>query len=205
MFFNDYPDDPGCDSYSDNDETNLAPTPTPTPTPTPGSGGGGGGGTLPTVVVFSGRAQPNSQITILKDAQIIANTIANSNSNFQINLFNINSGNYLFGLYSTDNYGRKSSLVNIPVIVVNNATANVSGIFLSPTIALDKSEVKMGDIIKIFGQSIANSKITFYVSGPKEFSFETFANNVGIYNYDLAITVLSLAEYAVKTNSTIIY
>src|SRR3989338_10019043 len=63
-----------------------------------GGGGGGGGGsfsppsTPQTAVNFSGRAYPKSTVTLLKDAQIAATTIAGADANFQISLSGLSTG-----------------------------------------------------------------------------------------------------------------
>ena len=52
----------------------------------PSGGGGGGGGIIAPVVtsiVFDGRAYPKSAVTLLKDAQIAATTVAGTDSIFK--------------------------------------------------------------------------------------------------------------------------
>jgi hypothetical protein len=63
-----------------------------------GSGGGGGGGAPPpeTKVIFSGRAYPDSKVTLLKDAQISATTVAGPDAKFYISLSGLSAGNYNF-------------------------------------------------------------------------------------------------------------
>src|SRR3989338_9076754 len=63
-----------------------------------GGGGGGGGGIIAPVVtsiVFDGRAYPKSAVTLLKDAQIAATTVAGTDSNFQMTLSGLSAGNYI--------------------------------------------------------------------------------------------------------------
>ena len=108
-------------------------------------GGGGGGGitiTPVTKVNFSGRAYPNSEVTLLKDGQIASVITAGTNAAFSTSLSGLSAGNYNFVIYSEDKQGRRSALFSFPTYVVSGSTTNVSGIFLAPTIALDKSEVK---------------------------------------------------------------
>lgn len=158
----------------------------------PASGGGGGGGYVPpaaeTKVIFFGRAYPKSAITLLKDAQIAATTIAGADANFQISVSGLSTGNYIFSVYSEDNKGLRSSLLTFPISVTYGAATNVSGIFIAPTIDIDKSEVKRGDNIVIFGQSVPNSEITISVNSNEEFFAKTSADKNGVYlhNYDTA-------------------
>lgn len=158
--------------------------------PPSGGGGGGGGGSgyvAPvTSVIFSGRAYPRSTVTLLKDAQVAATTIAGANANFQMTLSGLTAGSYIFSLYSEDYKGIRSSLLSFPTNVAAGATTYVSGIFIAPTISVDKSEVKQGDNVVIFGQSVSSGEITISVHSDEEFfgNVKTDANGVYLYNFN---------------------
>lgn len=211
----DFPDDPGCSDASDNNETD---------TPVCGDGlcnsgetcgtcpsdcgvcpSGGGGGYVPpaTNVIFFGRAYPKSSVTLLKDAQIAATTVAGADANFFINLAGLSSGNYIFSVYAEDNKGNRSSLLTFPISVTAGATTNVSGIFLSPTISVDKSEVKRGDNIAIFGQSAQSSEITIMVSSEEEYFVKTSADEDGIYLYNFDTAPLEIGQHFTKSKSAL--
>ncbi len=178
---------------------------TPTPTPTPG-GGGGGGGPLPgisTGVNFFGRAYPNSTITLLKDAQVAATTVAGSDAKFQISLNNVSAGNYIFSVYSEDKNGIRSSLLTFPVSVTYGATTNVTGIFIAPTISTDKSEVKKGDSITIFGQSSPTSEITITVNSEQEFFVKTPSDSDGVYLLNFDSSLLELGNHSTKSKAAV--
>ena len=170
-----------------------------------GGGGGGGGGYVAPVTsaVFSGRAYPKSTVTLLKDAQIAAATIAGSDANFQISITDLSGGNYIFSVYSEDNKGIRSSLLTFPVSVTSGATTKVSGIFISPTIAVDKSEVKRGDDIAIFGQSAPQADITISVNSEEEFFAKTISDKDGIYLYNFDTSVIDYGTHFTKVKSAI--
>ncbi|MFH1745161.1 MAG: hypothetical protein ABH881_03260 [bacterium] len=174
----------------------------------PGGGGGGGGGgsvavPVATSVIFSGRAYPKSSVTLLKDAQIAATTVAGADANFQISLSGISGGNYIFSLYGEDAKGIRSSLLTFPVSVTAGATTNVSGIFLAPTIAVDKAEVKRGDNVIIFGQSVPNSEITISVNSDEEFFNKIKADTSGAYLYNFDTSVLENGQHFTKSKAAL--
>lgn len=179
----DYPNDPGCSSYTDDTEADVV-------TPPGGGGGGGGGGsagtTMQTGVVLSGRAYPLSKVTVLKDGQIAASTIAGPNASFSISLTNLSAGNYTFSVYGEDDNGLKSSLFTFPVYVGSGATTEISDIYIAPTISIDKSQVKKGDNLAIFGQGTPNSNVTVSVHSPIEVFDYTQTDDNGVYllNFD---------------------
>lgn len=193
-----------CDSSCIFDTSGCTPPPQP-PSPPPPSGGGGGGGYIPleTKVIFSGRAYPGSEVTLLKDAEIVATTISDNNANFNITLTGISGGSYIFSLYSEDKEGRRSSLVTFPVNIITGGTVNVSGIFISPTIAVDKSEVKKGDIISIFGQSVKNADITIQISSENEFFVKTKSDDNGAYLYNFQTIDLEYGDHFTKSRANL--
>jgi len=177
-------------------------------------GGGGGGGSSgyppPTTILsgngqvnFTGKAYPKSTVTLLKDAQIVATTIAGSDANFQISLSNITPGSYIFSVYSEDNRGNRSSLLTFPLSVTQGVTTNVSGIFIAPTIDVDKAEVKKGEVLKIFGQAIPNSDITVIINSDEEIYGKTKADKTGVYLYNLDTVQLDLGDHLAKSRATL--
>jgi hypothetical protein len=175
---------------------------------TSGGGGGGGGGvyippSVETKVIFSGRAYPKSAVTLLKDAQISATTIAGSDANFQISISGLSGGNYIFSVYSEDNKGIRSSLLTFPVSVTSGATTKVSGIFISPTIAVDKSEVKRGDNIAIFGQAAPQADIVVSVNSEDEFFGKTISDKDGVYLYNFDSSFVDYGTHYAKSKASI--
>ena len=197
----DFPNDPDCDSTSDNSEAPPAP---------PGGGGsggsgssGGGGETITPVtgVTFSGRAYPMSKVTVLKDGQIAITTIAGPDANFDVSLTGLSPGNYTFSVYGEDDSLRRSTLFTFSVFITKGATTNISGIFLSPTIDVNKTEVKKGDNIAIFGQSSPDSEITISVNSDKERFVKTDSDENGVYLYNLDTSPLGVEQHFVKSKS----
>lgn len=168
-----------------------------------GGGGGGGGSTAITGVIFSGRAYPKSTVTLLRDAQIAATTITGADANFSISVSGISGGNYVFSVYSEDNKGARSSLLTFPISVTSGATTNVSGIFIAPTISVDKSEVKRGDNIAIFGQSAPESEITISVTSEGEFFNKIKSDTSGAYLYNFDTAFLETGQHFTKSKAAL--
>ncbi len=167
------------------------------------SGGGGSNGFSSTVtpattgatVNFTGRAYPLSTVTFLKDAQVFASTVADSNANFQLSLSGLSSGSYVFSLYARDPEGNRSALLSFPVSVTSGVTTSIGGIFIPPTIGVDKNEVKQGDNLVIFGQSSPKSAITISVHSPNPFFFQVQSDKNGAYLYNLDTSFLDIGEH----------
>lgn len=182
----DYPDDPGCSSPSDNDESEeISPI------------GIGGGGLPPTTVNFSGLAYPNSPVFLLKDGQIVKSTLSDGDGQFQIKIESLSPGNYIFSLYGEDKEGIKSGLVAFILGINLGVITDVSDILIVPTITIDKS-------LTILGQSAPFSDIDVIVSSEeKEYSFRTTADKDGIYSYKLDASLLEFGEYETRVRAFI--
>lgn len=172
-----------------------------------GGGGGGGGGYTPpaiiTQVIFTGRAYPLSKVGVLKDGQSAITTVAGPDANFNVSLTGLSSGNYIFAVFGEDNQGRRSSLFTFPVFITQGATTQVSGIFIAPTIAVDKSEVKRGDNIAIFGQSAPNSEVTISVNSAEEFFNKIKADAGGAYLLNFDTSPLEIAQHFTKSKAAL--
>lgn len=169
-----------------------------------GGGGGGGSGakSVPlTNVVFTGRAYPLSRVTILKDAQIVLTTIAGPDSNFSGTISGLSKGDYIFSVYGEDSHGLRSSLFSFPIYITSGVTTKIGGIFIAPTITTDKSEVKKGDNITIFGQSVPSSEITISVNSPEEFFIKRNADATGAYLLNFDSSVLEMGQHQTKSKS----
>jgi len=172
-----------------------------------GGGGGGGGGAIGGVggstIFFSGRAYPNSTVTLLKDAQVTASIVAGSDANFNLSVANISAGNYIFSVYGEDKKGNRSSLQSFPVSVTAYTNTNVTGIFVAPTIDVDKAEVRRGDNLQIFGQSAPSSDIVVMVNSSAELFVKTTSDSVGAYLYTLDTSPLELGDHTAKSKAAV--
>ncbi len=185
--------------------TQVSATPTATVPPPSGGGGGGGGGSSSSAssATFSGRAYPKSSVTLLKDAQVVATTVAGADASFSISASGLTGGSYIFSLYGEDSTGLRSSLISFPVSLSAGATTNVAGIFITPTIAVDKSEVKKGDNIIIFGQSTPSSEITISVNSEEEHFIKKISDKTGVYLLNFDTSVLEMGQHQTRAKTAL--
>ncbi len=172
-----------------------------------GGGGGGGGGSGQTqtggAVILSGRAYPLSKVNVLKDGQLVATTIAGSDANFTVTVSGLSSGTYSFAVYGEDSKGVRSSMFTFSTYVSMGVTVNIGGIFIAPTIYVDKSEVKKGGNIVIFGQSVPQANITIAVNSEQEFFVNTDSDNIGAYLYNFDTAPLEIGQHLTKSKAAL--
>jgi hypothetical protein len=148
-------------------------------------------------------AYPLSQVFILKDGNMIASTIADQTANFSVSLTGLNTNTYTFSVYGEDGSSRKSSFFSFPIYITEGTTVNIGNIFLSPTIDVDKIEVKRGENIIIFGQSIPKNEVVISVHSDQEHFFRVISNAMGAYLYNLDTSILEIGKHQTKSKTTL--
>ena len=217
----DYPDDPGCSSLTDENEIDPLPfcgdnicngsetcsscSSDCGSCPATGGGGGGGGSSSGqsysslNSVVFRGVAYPGSKVTILKDGVVAATTQAGPDAKFEIIISDLPAKTYVFGTWAEDKNKRRSATYTFTVAVTQGITTSVSGIFVSPTIATDKKEVKRGDIIQIFGQATPNSNVDIFINSENEILKKTKSDVLGSWLYKFNSSEVEYGDHTTKS------
>jgi len=168
-------------------------------------GGGGGGVYVPpppeTKVILQGKAYPLSSVTILKDGQVAAITESDSQANFEVELTALTAGTYTFGVWGEDSDGRKSIVFSFTVSVASGTITTVSGIFLPPTIELDKTSLKKGEVLNILGQTAPISEISISIRSPEIVKITT-ADEEGLWGYSLDTIGLDEGTHSARAKAT---
>lgn len=172
----------------------------------PASGGGGGrGGVIATVVtkvVFKGMAYPSSDVTLLKNAQVAATTKTGFDANFQIELSGLSAGIYTFGVWVEDSKGRRSITHSFTITVTSGVTTIISGIFIPPTISVDKTEVKRGDNLNILGQTVPKADVTVFINSEEELVKKISADKSGAWLYKFDTSEVDYGDHSTRAKAT---
>ncbi len=171
-----------------------------------GGGAGGGGAVLSTSVssiFIEGYAYPSSKVVVLKDGQQASSTTSDEHGNFKVTITDITAGNYSFGVYAEDLTGVKSSVFTFPAFITLGALTKVSGIFIAPTIVLDKTTVLAGENLTVSGQSIPESTITISFYSDVGFFRQMKVDKAGRYSYTFNTSMLASEDHVVKSKSTL--
>jgi len=167
-----------------------------------GGGGGGGSGTFITGVRFTGRAYPLSRVDLLKDGQVIVSTVAGADAKFTISASGFNEGSHTFLIIGEDSNGYRSVPESFYVTLSTGSTTQIGGIFLAPTLSVDKKMVKKGDNIAIFGQTVPDGDVTISVNSPVELFRYTDSDSDGVFLYNFDTAPLNKGDHETKAKST---
>lgn len=190
----DYPADSDCVDSNDNDESGVS-------LPAPRGVGVVLDTTAKGTVVFTGRAYPRSRVHLLKDGSVATTTIAGNDAQFRFLMSELPKGTYLFGVSAEDNQEMHSGLFSLSLVVTPGAVTNVANIFLSPTIAIDRSEVRRGDNVTVRGKSFPNSEVIISFLSDTEKAFTVVSDTEGNYIYSVGTSALKNGNYAIRTKS----
>lgn len=176
----------------------------------PPSGGstGGGGGTQAVpeglaTAVFSGYASPGSVVTIVLDSRKRATTIAGSDSMFVFTAERLTAGTRGFSIYSEDGRGGRSATQTFSIRVASDLITTVSGIFISPTIAVNRTTVIQGESITIQGRTAPESAVSITVNSIAKLNFETTADTAGFYSHTFETDPLEEGLHTAQSRSSL--
>lgn len=170
-----------------------------TPPPPPP---GGGGGTTPTVtkVILQGKAYPQAKITVLTDGKVSTVITGDSQANFKVELTTLTAGTYTFGLWAEDKSGRKSITFSFTTNVTSGMTTTVSGIFIPPTIELEKVNLSRGEILNILGQTAPESEITISVES-QEIIKKSASDEEGDWDYSFDTAIIDEGSHTTRAKA----
>lgn len=160
-----------------------------------GGGGSNGGGSGNASLVIKGLAYPGAQVTILRDGVVAAVTTADQGALFSITLNNLVASHYTIGVYGQDSGGRKSTSYSFPVTLTDSVTAEITNVFLAPTIGVDSSTVKKGDPIGIFGTAAPNAQVDIYVHSATELTEKVNSSSAGAWFKQFDTSFLELGDH----------
>ena len=179
----------------------------PGPGTTQGGGSAGGGGSLPgfypgadsaakeTKLVVIGKAYPGSDVNILLDGKVIGVVRADSKADFYFETNTVTPGVVGMGLWAEDSKGLRSALLTLTFRITSNAVTTISGVYLSPSIDVDKPIIGKGEILKIFGTTVPDSQVEVHVNSSNEVIKQASSTVRGDWTMDFDTTPLAADEY----------
>lgn len=164
----------------------------------------GGGGFSRPRVIFRGKAYPSAKITILKDGQVADLITADPQANFRARITNLTTGTYTFGLWAEDNKRRRSITITFTKSVTSGETTTISGIFLPPTIELEKISLGRGEFLNVLGQTAPKSELTISIDlDEQEMIGKTKAESDGTWSYSFNTSVLEEGSHIIKVRAAL--
>ncbi|MBI2635181.1 MAG: hypothetical protein HYW79_01400 [Parcubacteria group bacterium] len=95
--------------------------------------------------------------------------------------------------------------LSLSMLLLGNVTLAQNKVLNAPTVNTDKTEVKYGKNITIFGKSVPSAEILIYISTLNEESayVKVIADSNGNYSYDIGTAILVLGEATVRSKASL--
>ena len=151
-----------------------------------------------TKVVMKGKSYPNVDVHILVDGAVVGIVRTDAKADFYFETNEITPGVVSFGFWSEDKSSLKSTLLTITFRVVSDAVSTISGIYISPTINMDKKSVKQGEAVRIYGQTVPETEVHIHIHSEEEFIEQTNSQESGDWELIFNTTPLSEEFHTVK-------
>ncbi|MDX1535441.1 MAG: DUF4215 domain-containing protein [Candidatus Spechtbacterales bacterium] len=166
-----------------------------------GSGNNTPGSSTPpgnTQVKIVGKAYPHSNVNILKDGTVIGVVAADAKADFSFTSAGITPGTTTFGIWAEDRLGLRSIALTVTFEVVQGSTTTVSGVFLPPTLDLDRTEVNRGDIINMTGSTVPEVQVSTEVNSEHTILDSTISSETGEWELDFDTSPLEEGAHTAR-------
>lgn len=133
-------------------------------------------------VQFSGLASPSATVTITRGGVSVATLTAGGTGEFSSTLSNQPTGQQSYTISALDISGAALAPVSFAFQLTAGTNTVVSGVFLGPSIGIDKTSVKLGQFVTISGSTAPSSSVTLTVNSVVVKSYTVSANQSGVWS-----------------------
>jgi hypothetical protein len=113
---------------------------------------------LDTIIIFRGISYPSSTLTIYQDGLILVQIITNTQAAFDVSAI-VEPGSHTYNIIGQDQDGLVGKESNFTLVLSEGTTTTISGIFLGPTITIDRTVITAGETTTVSGTTAPNSEV----------------------------------------------
>lgn len=158
------------------------------------------GPTLP-IVQLSGIAAPGATVTITRDGTLISTLVSGVGADYSVILGTEPIGQHEYLLAAEDESGGILGSQTLALNLQSGSTTIVSGIFLGPSIAIDKTEVELGQTVTLSGQTAPGSSVTVTVSSTQSLDFSVVASSDGAWTRVVNTQTVGTGQHSAKARA----
>jgi hypothetical protein len=155
------------------------------------------------IVRFTGFAAPYGTAKIYRSDTLIATATLGGNSQFDITTDNQPVGQQTYTVRAWDFYSQELSPVTFVVNMTLGTTTVITGVFLGPSIALDKASVKVGQPVTFSGATAPASAVTLTINSAQAGSYNVTADSNGRWSKIVSTQALSVGTYTGQAQSVL--
>lgn len=159
-------------------------------------------------VQFSGIAAPSAVVSIHRNTVAVGAETLTASGEFSFQLSNQPVGQVAYVITAVDGAGVALAPVTFALNLAMGTNTIVSGVFLGPSISLDKTAVKLGQFLTASGSTAPSSAVTVSVNSVRALSFSVTADTNGrwsklINSQEVGLGTHTVSARAVAGGSTV--
>ena len=116
-----------------------------------------------TIINFLGISYPASTLTINQDGLLLVELTTDAQAGFDVSAI-VTPGTHTFTILGRDSDGLIGKESNFTLTLSSGTITTISGIFLGPTITVDKSSITSGETATVSGTTAPNSEVNVTLS-----------------------------------------
>lgn len=152
-------------------------------------------------VRFQGIASPFGTVAITRDTETPLTVSTVSNAVFDVSLGDEPVGQHVYTISGTDRDGLTLTPLTISLNLTSGSTTVVTGLFLGPSITIDKTAVKLGQFVTVSGNTAPDSSMTVTVNSLHALSFTIFADPSGRWSKLINSTDVGVGTHTVQARA----
>lgn len=154
------------------------------------------------VVEFKGVASSNATVTIVRNNVPVTSAPASDAATFDILLSDQPTGQQLYDITAVDAEGRSLTPMTFALNLSQGSTTIILGIFLGPSIAIDKPEVKLGETVTVTGSTLPESTVTVTVNSVQVKNYSFLADSEGRWSKEINTADVGVGTHTAKARAT---
>jgi hypothetical protein len=111
-----------------------------------------------TVVILQGISYPSATLTIRQDGILLVQITTDAQARFNVSAI-VQPGAHTYTIFGADSNGTIGKESNFALTLSEGTTTTISGIFLGPTITIDKTVIGSGETATLTGTTAPNSEV----------------------------------------------
>ncbi len=116
-----------------------------------------------TIIIFRGISYPSSTLTINQDGLLLVELTTDAQAAFDVSAI-VMPGTHTFTILGRDSDGLIGKESNFTLTLSSGTITTISGIFLGPTITVDKNSLTSGETATVSGTTAPNSEVNVTLS-----------------------------------------
>ena len=150
---------------------------------------------------MSGSAYPNSTVTFYMDGRDVLKTVSGPDAKFAFTKSGLAAGSYVFSVSAVDPMKRRSPTFSIPIVLPEDGSTAIGGVFLAPTLATDYEQFRRGDTITLFGSTVPDATVSVEVNSEETLFLSSSADDDGAYLLQFNSALLELGRHTAKSKA----